>query len=206
MDSYYLSVYEKILCGVGGIFGDCPDLNRYFSKTIRVILPEVTINNSIMRPNDNFYLELDNPNIYEIIDCLVDAYLNNKNITVFVSGTYLRVIHFEEEISEDRKRNNVINSCLFAFKNERDMVKDSWEKYLHYSNEDKSKFWRLILGRRKRMLEYCGCNPYYMFAPEIYQFWLIKEPNIDDYLVEVIPKLKFDMSRVELGINKRLKH
>lgn len=158
----------------------------------------------IQMPNNTFYVETIHPDFYEMMECLVDAYLNDKIISV--DRSISRIVFIEELgiIPEDKKRKNAIDNCLFIFKNDVEMVNHTWEKYEGYTSEEKTKFWRRCLSKRKHVLRTYNYDPYYIFSPEVYEFWKGKEPDIDVYLKEAVSLLKFDREIVERNLGKKL--
>lgn len=183
--------------------GTTHNADRYFDKKVHICLLEVDPG-AIAMSNNNFYIDIDNPSFYDLMEYLVDAYLNRKEVSLYDSDRRIMFIAELGNLSEEKKKKNAIENCLFVFKNETEMARHSWGKYGGYTYEEKVVFWRSCLSGRKNRLKSFGYDPYYIFSPQVYAFWKDKETDIDIYLNEVIPKLGLERGIVERNLEKTL--
>ncbi len=197
------SIYK---CGVAHINGDTHSMERYFDKCFEVNLSKVYDPMKIYRNNTIFELEEDNPSFYDIVECLLEAHFSHQHISALVFGH--RILFIEEigELSIEKQQANVTQNTLYMFENEIDMIRDNWTKYVHYEDEAKLKFWRRYIIKRMHRLFHFGYNPYLMYSPQVFDFWLLKEPNIAHYIKELtqIPNSKFDLIQIETHLQKPL--
>lgn len=145
----------------------------------------------------------ENPAFYEILECLIDACISHKRLGLYLFGEQLQYVE-DLTFSSKQKQDQAVKTCLFVFKNEIDFTTVSWADYPSFGPEKKVKFWKRWLRTRMQRLDFYGYDPYYMFHPDIYDFWCQHEPEMNTYLKEFVRLKGLDQSKVEENLGRKL--
>ena len=75
--------------------------------------------------------------------------------------------------------------------------KEFWEiEYTNLSRQDKIKYWSNSFHREMRETGESGYDEMSIYTKENYQLWLEKEPEIRDFLPEILSVLRVDLAKV----------
>ena len=184
--------YEAFVKAIYGL----ESKTNYFGKAL-----EVSFN---YEPSSQ-RLYLDNPAYDKIVAFLVDAYITRKRINLISGGSSIVTIDEIPESSDDEKKQQAIKTSLFCFKNDiRRAILTPWEELAGLIPEKKIKRWKVIILHWMHRLEHYGYDPYYLFSPEIVDFWKNYEPNITYFIKEVAKLRDLDLEKIENNLEFKL--